>query len=163
MWGVRPHRTRENDVNSEIMFFQSTAIGTTPNEPGLFELFLSHYNSLEDVSVFDKVQVIVPNHAMSSFLKDRVALSLCICANLDFVVLPGPVIENIYKANNPNEIIFDFKEAKYIAFSSYLNSKLLLLNHSKILTCPYTEASFIANSSYSKLIILFLNHSKTET
>ena len=124
MWGVRPHRTRENDVNSEIMFFQSTAIGTTPNEPGLFELFLSHYNSLEDVSVFDKVQVIVPNHAMSSFLKDRVALSLGICANLDFVVLPGPVIENIYKANNPNEIIFDFKEAKYIIYDFLCNHKL---------------------------------------
>ncbi len=116
--------TEVNDTNTEIMFFQSTAIGTSDNEAGLFELFLSHFNTLEGLSIFDKVQVIVPNHAMSAFMKDNVAKKLGICANLDFVVLPGPVIENIYKANNPDIILFDFKEAKYIIYDYLCNNKL---------------------------------------
>ena len=116
--------TEVSDTNTEIMFFQSTSIGTSDNEPGLFELFLSHYATLESLSIFDKVQVIVPNHAMSAFMKDNVARNLGICANLDFVVLPGPVIENVYKANNPDAILFDFKEAKYIIYGYLCNNKL---------------------------------------
>lgn len=114
----------DTETQTDIMFFQSTSIGTIPGKPGLFELFLSNFTSLEGLSIFDKVQVIVPNHAMSSFLKDKVTSIQGICANLDFVVLPGPVIENIYKANNPNDIIFVFKDAKYIIYDFLCNNKL---------------------------------------
>ena len=116
------------------MFFQSTSIGTIQNEPGLFELFIAHLNSIDNLSVFEKIQVIVPNHAMSIWLKDRVTSHEGICANIDFVVLPGPVIENIYKANNHNEILFNFKNVKYIIYDFLCNNKLLTsdtqeLNH----------------------------------
>ena len=110
-------------MHRDIMFFQSTNIGSG-GQTGLFDLLLHHINSLENVGVFDIIQIIVPNHAMAAWLKDKVTLAAGICANLDFVVLPGPVIENVYKLNNPNAEMFDLKQVKYIIYQYICRNKI---------------------------------------
>src|SRR5579863_264525 len=107
-------------MQNNILFFQSTSIGGVGNKPGLFEMLLTHLDSLE-LKIFEEQQIIVPSAAIASWLKDQIALKHGICANLDCVVLPGPVLDNIYYANNPDFKPFNFSEAKYIIYNYLCN------------------------------------------
>jgi exonuclease V gamma subunit len=108
-------------MQNNILFFQSTSIGGTNNTPGLFEMLLAHLDGLE-LGIFEQQQVIVPGKTIASWLKDQIAIKHGICANLDCVVLPGPVLDNIYYANNPSFKAFDFNRAKYIIYDYLCNS-----------------------------------------
>ena len=112
---------------SNIMFFQSTSL-TDVNNPGLLEIFLTHLEHLENTCVFKKIQVIVPNHALANWLKDKVASKYGICANLDFVVLVGPVLQNIYLNNNPDVELLDFSQVKYRIYKYLCSEQLLTAN-----------------------------------
>ncbi|MBP9743452.1 MAG: exodeoxyribonuclease V subunit gamma [Burkholderiales bacterium] len=116
------------------MFFQSTVLGSIPEQAGLFELFIAHLQGLNNSDVFKKIQVVVPNQAMANWLKDKIAQKFSICANIDFVVLLGPVIQSIYLANNPGAKLFEFSKVKYIIYQYLCDHKIntpdaLLLNN----------------------------------
>lgn len=110
--------------SSSIMFFQSTSIGGDQEHIGLFELLCSHLNALDNKDIFKKIQIVVPNQAMASWLKDNIAKKFGICANIDFVVLMGPVIQSIYCKNNEHAQLFDFSYAKYIIYQYLCENKL---------------------------------------
>ena len=109
-------------MSNNIIFFQSSELGEENNFPGLFDIFHAHLGELARSNIFEKLQVIVPNHAFASYLRDRVTRADGICANLDFVVLLGTVLENIYLANNPEAEIFDFNQSKFIIYEYLLNT-----------------------------------------
>lgn len=119
-------------MQNEIMFFQSTNIGGNKSNPGLFELFSGHLDGLENVNIFEKIQVIVPNHAMAQWLRDNVTKKFSICANIDFVVLPGPVIENIYKCNNPTHELLNLQNLKYLIYEYLCQNKLDLSDNKEL-------------------------------
>lgn len=110
-------------MQNNIFFFQSTSIGGNNNTPGLYEILLSHMDNLE-LKLFDTLQIIVPSLAIASWLKDQITIKHGICANVDCVVLPGPVLDNIYYASNPGFKPFNFSEAKYIIYDYLCHSKL---------------------------------------
>lgn len=110
-------------MQNNIFFFQSPLIGSTVNNSGLFELLLTHLDSIE-LKLFEQLQIIVPSLAMASWLKDQIAVKRGICANLDCVVLPGPVLDNIYYANNPQSQPFNFSQAKYIIYDYLCHNKI---------------------------------------
>ncbi|MCC2624604.1 MAG: hypothetical protein K0R14_477 [Burkholderiales bacterium] len=108
-------------MQNNILFFQSTSIGGINNTSGLFEMLQAHLDGLE-LSIFEQQQIIVPSKAIALWLKDQIAIKYGICANLDCVVLPGPVLDNIYYANNQSFTAFDFNKAKFIIYDYLLNS-----------------------------------------
>ncbi|MCC2645200.1 MAG: hypothetical protein K0R94_978, partial [Burkholderiales bacterium] len=110
-------------MQNNILFFQSTSIGGNNSQPGLFEMLLSHLDALE-LDIFESQQVVVPNLALASWLKDQIAIKHGICANLDCVILPGTILDNIYFANNPDFCAFNFYEARYIIYDYLCHTKL---------------------------------------
>ena len=121
-------------MQNNIVFFQSVNLGTGTNKPGLFEIFHVHLSEFKSASMFKKMQVIVPNHAFASWLRDNVTRLDGVCANLDFVVLVGTVLEQIYLLNNTNAQFFDFRQAKYIIYEYLVTTPIFTedateLNH----------------------------------
>ncbi len=109
------------DMQDNIIFFQTTFLGGADEAAGLFNILYAKLANSTNKNVFEKLQIVVPNQAMAIFLKDQVAKSEGICANLDFVVLLGPVLQNYYIANNPGEVIFEFSKAKFIIYDYLLS------------------------------------------
>lgn len=107
-----------------ILFFQSTSLGSKSNQIGLFDLLLTHLDSIKHCDVFDCQQIVVSNHANASWLKDRITLKDGVCANLDFVVLLGPVLQNIYLEHNPDVELFDLSKSKYIIYKYLCDTKV---------------------------------------
>lgn len=110
-------------MQNNILFFQSISIGGFDNTPGLFELLLTHLDNIE-LGLFEQQQIIVPNTAIAKWLKDQIAIKYGICANLDCVVLPSPVLDNTYYANHPECLQFNFDQAKYMIYSYLCSTKL---------------------------------------
>ncbi|AUR52727.1 exodeoxyribonuclease V subunit gamma [Aquella oligotrophica] len=109
-------------ISNNIMFFQSSQLGEENISPGLFDIFYAHLSESRRSSIFSKLQVIVPNHAFAVYLRDRVTKADGISANLDFVVLVGTVLENIYLENNPDAQLFDFRQSRFIIYEYLLNT-----------------------------------------
>jgi len=104
-------------MQNNIIFFQSSSIGGIKDQVGLLDLLITHVTGVPDLDLFEQLQVIVPNQAQAIWLKDQLTLRQGICANLDFVVLLGPVLQNIYQANNPDVEFYDFNQAKFLIYS----------------------------------------------
>ena len=111
-------------MQSNIALFQSTQIGEGEAQISLFELLISHLENLNNIDIFDKIQIVVPNYGMAAWLRDKVTRKFGICANLDFVVLLGPVIERLYLQHNPEHILFDFNTAKYFIYQYICKNKI---------------------------------------
>lgn len=112
---------------NKFSFFHSTSLN---GENSLFGKFIEQLQHRER-SPFSVQQVIVSSTAMALWLKKKIANQFGICANIDFVVLAGPVIENIYRDNFPEHEVFDFEQATFILYE-------LLLAQTK----TSTESSF---------------------
>lgn len=110
-------------MQNNIVFFQSTEFGAHDNV-GIIDLLITQIDQVGNESLFEKIQIIVPNQAVAVWVKDYIASKKGICANIDCVVLPGAVIENIFLANNPHEILFDFARVKLIIYEYLLNYDL---------------------------------------
>lgn len=107
-----------------INFIQSTQITTNnPHSVGLFDIF-DHYldKSYVNTDLFQQVKVVVPTKVMGNWLKQQLTTNHQICANIDFVVLISPIIEQIYKLNNPQAQIFDFKNWTNIIYDYLLEA-----------------------------------------
>lgn len=109
-------------MSNNIIFFQSSQLGEENISPGLFDIFHAHLRDSTRSNIFSKLQVIVPNHAFAVYLRDRVTKADGISANLDFVVLVGTVLENIYLENNPEAQLFDFRQSRFIIYEYLLNT-----------------------------------------
>jgi exodeoxyribonuclease V gamma subunit len=72
---------------------------------------------------FSMTQIVVPSQAMGLWLKQQITTKSTagICANIDCVVLLGPVIERIYTENNPDHIMFNFDHAVFTLYEILLN------------------------------------------
>ena len=90
---------------NEINLYQSTSLIDGNNS--LFSQFTANLARLKK-SAFDVTQIVVPSHSMAGWLKDQLATHNGICANIDCVVLSGPVIENTDKQNHPTAERFNF-------------------------------------------------------
>lgn len=109
-------------MQNNLFFFQSSSLGG--KSIGLIDLLATQITEVSKNNLFSKTQVIVPNQAMAVWVKDQIAIKHGICANVDCVVLAGTIIDNIYIDNNPDAVIFDFSEAKFIIYEYLLNAKL---------------------------------------
>ncbi len=103
-------------MQNNIIFFQSSAIGGVKDQVGLLDLLITHVNGIPDLDLFEQLQVVVPNQAQAIWLKDQITMRDGICANLDFVVLLGPVLQNIYQDNNLDAEFYDFNQAKFLIY-----------------------------------------------
>ncbi|MDD3267378.1 MAG: exodeoxyribonuclease V subunit gamma [Burkholderiales bacterium] len=110
-------------MQNNIVFFQTTDL-VNESKSGLLDLLLIQLKSVTQKDVFTKIQIIVPNQAMASWLRDKIAIEFGICANIDCVVLAGVVIENIYKDNYPSIELLDFQQLKYIIYDYLLTHDL---------------------------------------
>ena len=104
-------------MQNNLIFFQSSSIGGIKDQFGLLDLLITHVNGVSELGLFEQLQVVVPNQAQAIWLRDQLTLRQGICANLDFVVLLGPVLQNIYQANNSDSIFYDFNQAKFLIYS----------------------------------------------
>lgn len=102
-------------MQNNIVFFQTTEL-INDSKSGLVDLFMIQLKDVIKNNLFTKIQVIVPNQAVAIWLKDKVALTFGICANIDCVVLPSTVIENIYKENHDSHELLDYKTLKYLIY-----------------------------------------------
>ncbi len=113
-----------------INFIQKNKILSSYNsmecnhEVGLLEDFLAKFNSHKS-DIFTPIKIIVQNIGIENWLKDYIAKSNSICANISCSVLLSPFIEEIYKINNPHVQLFDFAKAKFIIYD-YICSKSFL-------------------------------------
>ncbi|MCX8514400.1 MAG: exodeoxyribonuclease V subunit gamma, partial [Burkholderiales bacterium] len=96
-----------------LNLIQSTEI---EGRNGLLESFLQQLQQSIYQQVFTSIQVIVPNHAYVNYLKNIVAKRFAVYANIDFVVLPGPVLQNLFSDNNPNTQFIDFNLARFVIY-----------------------------------------------
>lgn len=103
-------------MSSKIIFFQSSESGLSGNKVGLADLLITQLNSTAKERLFEAATIIVPERLMGIMLKDKITRSSGICANLDCVTLPGPVLEKIYLKNNPGQQLFDFSQAKFLIY-----------------------------------------------
>ncbi|RTL00657.1 MAG: hypothetical protein EKK57_06590 [Proteobacteria bacterium] len=110
-------------MENKLIFFQSTELGGS-DKVGLVDLLITQVQNRDQQDLFSKVQVIVPSQAMAVFANDKIAKRLGICANIDFVVLSGVVIEQIYVDNHPDSVLCDFKQIKFIIYEYILSGKL---------------------------------------
>lgn len=109
----------------QIIFLQSTILGgNNSTQVGLFDLLLTQLNLNQDLSLFESLQVVVPHQAYGIWLRDKITQRNGICANLDFVTLPGPVLQKIYQKNNPTAQLFDFSQVKYIIYDYLCQTQL---------------------------------------
>ena len=111
-------------MSDNLLFFQSTEIGGNPAKLGLVDLLITHIKGDQSSNLFTRQQIVVPNQAMATWLKDLIATRDGICANLDCVVLLGPVLQNIYLANNPQAVLYDFNQAKYLIYELLCSQKI---------------------------------------
>lgn len=111
-------------MSDKLVFFQSTEIGGNSAKLGLVDLLLTHIKNDETTNLFTRQQIVVPNQAMATWVKDLIASRDGICANLDCVVLLGPVLQNIYLANNPQAVLYDFNQAKYVIYEFLCNHQI---------------------------------------
>lgn len=88
---------------------------------GLLGELIYDISASKNKELFSPTKVIVSNKAVAEWMKDRVADKYNICANLDFVVLPGAVITNIYLDNNPTSVMFNFEHATFILYQFFSN------------------------------------------
>lgn len=102
-------------MNKFVFFHSTNLIG----DNSLFDKFIEQLQHIER-SPFFVQQIIVPSTAISLWLKKKITQKFGICANIDFVVLTGPVIENIYRDNFPEHEIFDFEQATFILYDLLL-------------------------------------------
>lgn len=93
-------------------------------EIGLLEDFLGKFNSHKS-NIFAPTKIVVQNIGMENWLKDYIAKSNSICANISCSVLLNPFIEEIYKINNPHIQLFDLAKAKFIIYDYICSSGFL--------------------------------------
>lgn len=110
-------------MENKLIFFQSIELGGD-EKIGLVDLLITQLQNRDQKDLFSKVQVVVPSQAMAIFANDKITQKLGICANVDFVVLSGVVIEQIYLDNHPDSILCDFKQIKFIIYEYILSGKL---------------------------------------
>lgn len=102
---------------SEIIFLRSNKISDELNNgTGLIDLLKAHLNSFsvneeEQARVFEEITIVVPTQAFAIWLRDRLTHASGVCANIDFVVLLGPILNKIYRWNNKDQQIADFEDA----------------------------------------------------
>lgn len=103
-------------MTSKIIFFQSSESGLSDDKLGLADLLITQLKLTARNRLFEAATVIVPERLMGTMLKDKITRSSGICANLDCVTLPGPVLEKIYLKNNSTQQLFDFTQAKFLIY-----------------------------------------------
>ena len=102
-------------MNKFVFFHSTNLIG----DNSLFDKFIEQLQYIEH-SPFFVLHIILPSTAIGLWLKKKITQKFGICANIDFVVLTGPVIENIYRDNFPEHEIFDFEQATFILYDLLL-------------------------------------------
>lgn len=119
---------------SSIIFLRSNKITSENSDgAGLYELLKLHlFPSCSDLTVFDEVNVIVPTQTFAIWLQDKITTDYSVCANIDFVVLLGPVLNKIYLANNPGAIISDLENATYLIYKYLCQHKIITSDSDEI-------------------------------
>ncbi len=110
-----------------ISLFNSTEFVGNSSSVGVFDYLLSHLNYLDDLSIFESIPVVVPNQAVSAWLKDGITIHNKICANMNFIILLTPVLQKIYLDNNPEHVFLDTNQIKFMIYE-YLCSHSLDLS-----------------------------------
>lgn len=111
-------------MTDNIFLCNSTEFIADKTPVGIFDYLLNHLNSLDDLDIFESVQIIVPNQAISAWLRDNIALHNHICANINFVVLLGPLLQKIYLDNNPDAKFLDLGQIKFIIYDYLLTNQI---------------------------------------
>lgn len=119
---------------SSIIFLRSNKIiSLNSTDAGLYELFKLHlFTSDPDLNVFTEVNVVVPTQAFAIWLQDQITRDYNVCANIDFVVLLGPVLNKIYLANNPGSVISDLENATYLIYKYLCQHKINTIDADQI-------------------------------
>ena len=139
---------------SQLQMIQSTLMQGTDIQIGLTDLLLATLKRYHNPDLFTKTQIVVPNHAMASFAKDLITREDGICCNYDFVVLLGPVLENIYKQNNPDFVMFDFNQAKFIIYDYLCSIPINSLDADEINSYLYKDNQINLANAFELAIAL---------
>ena len=130
-------------MQNKIIFFQSTEIGGYSDKVGLCDLFMTNLFGLTQTNLFEQIKVVVPNQAMGVWLKDRITKKHGICANVDCVTLLGPILQQIYLANNPQFEIYDFNQAKFIIYDILCHQSIECADSDEINTYLYDSNGLV--------------------
>jgi len=133
-------------MNTVLNLIQSTEV---EGRNGLLDSFLLQLQQSLNQQVFTSIQVIVPNHAYVNYLKNIVAKRFGIYANIDFVVLPGPVLQNIYCDNNPNTDFIDFSLARFVIYEYLCKQKIDSIDAVELNQYIYTNESLDNNKVFA--------------
>lgn len=116
---------------SSIVFLRSNKIiSDEVSNASLYELLKLHLFvpsrnlELDKNLIFEQVNIVVPTQSFAIWLQDKITTDYTVCANIDFVVLLGPILNKIYLANNPGAIISDLENATYVIYKYLCQHKI---------------------------------------
>jgi len=135
---LQPSKTKGFKKN-KIKFIQNTEIGGSAGKIGLSDSFIADLFASKKGNLFEQTPVVIPNQALGAWLKDRITTDKNICANVNFIQLLGPVIQQIYLSNNPNSEIFDFSQAKFIIYAILCKHRFGSADSSEIINYLYAD------------------------